>query len=153
MTPPHPRTRIQDYIARHTAQGTAPRAAAIGHFLLHANASRAELAEALDWLQETYPDSYAEILVHYPKLAIGPALATTYTTAPADYDGFGSETVRVLGCFNDKPLRQVETPLEHVQWQRDRYGSGLYPAFTEEQMATLVASRWYTPLKLAQHSA
>lgn len=51
--------------------------------------------------------------------------ARTYTTCPVDYDGFGTETIRVVGrCGKGLPVRLVSTPLEHAEWQRNRYYSG-----------------------------
>jgi hypothetical protein len=58
----------------------------------------------------------------------------TLTDAPACYDGFGTRTARVLvlppdgwhGNGRGGPVREVETPKEHVEWQRSRYSSGLY---------------------------
>jgi hypothetical protein len=60
------------------------------------------------------------------------AVETTWTTAPVDYDGFGTVTIDdgvALHC--GKFLREVATPRRHVQWQRDRYGSGLHVALDE----------------------
>lgn len=51
---------------------------------------------------------------------------TTYTDAPEDYDGFGTETVKVIGKTRRGMVRMVETPQEHVEWQRLRYASGMY---------------------------
>lgn len=49
----------------------------------------------------------------------------TWTTAPVDYDGFGTRTVRIAGYDSrSRPVRLVETPTEHVDWQRHRYWSG-----------------------------
>jgi hypothetical protein len=39
----------------------------------------------------------------------------------------------------DEVLRLVETPSEHVQWQRNRYRSGMYVAIGEEEWQDLVA--------------
>jgi hypothetical protein len=60
------------------------------------------------------------------------AVEATWTTAPVDYDGFGTMTIDGnVGMHCDKPLRKVTTPRRHVQWQRDRYGSGLHAALDE----------------------
>lgn len=49
---------------------------------------------------------------------------TTYTSAPVDYDGFGTETVCIAGVVGGKQVRKVATPAEHAEWQRNRYWSG-----------------------------
>lgn len=50
----------------------------------------------------------------------------TYTTAPPDYDGFGTEILdEVVGhAKGGTPVRRVQTPEPHVAWQRNRYLSG-----------------------------
>jgi hypothetical protein len=62
----------------------------------------------------------------------------TLTTAPDDYDGFGTRTVRIAGWLQrtdrePEEVRLVETPEEHVDWQRGRYSSGIYLVNTPEQ--------------------
>lgn len=64
-----------------------------------------------------------------------------YTSAPEGYDGFGTETLAVVGreprTGND--VRKVSTPAEHHEWQTQRYGSGLHrytsPSLTLEYHA------------------
>ena len=61
-------------------------------------------------------------------------MVQAYTTAPVDYDGFGTRTVVGLcGYTCGKPLRLVETPEEHANWQHARYGSGMHPAYTQKE--------------------
>jgi len=43
------------------------------------------------------------------------------TTAPKDYDGFGTFTINAIG-----PKRWVLIEQEHFTWQTQRYGSGLH---------------------------
>ncbi len=43
------------------------------------------------------------------------------TTAPIEYDGFGTFTINALG-----PKRWVLIEQEHFTWQTMRYGSGLH---------------------------
>jgi hypothetical protein len=57
--------------------------------------------------------------------------AITYTDAPAAYDGFGSETLSLAGRTDRGPVRKVETPSEHAEWQRQRYASGNYLSAAE----------------------
>lgn len=63
----------------------------------------------------------------------------TYTTAPEDYDGFGTYTVKVVAKDKrDRDIRMVETPAAHVNWQRNRYFSGCHGAWTEADYAEQV---------------
>src|SRR5579872_4998389 len=52
------------------------------------------------------------------------------TTAPEDYDGFGTITLRPAKA--PRGPRIVGVLPEHREWQLNRYGSGLYPATTAE---------------------
>jgi len=48
-----------------------------------------------------------------------------YTTCPVEYDGFGTETVRVAGTTkNGQTVREVSIAAEHYDWQLHRYYSG-----------------------------
>lgn len=68
-------------------------------------------------------------------------LTTTYTTAPPEYDGFGTATVEVLDWLDaGKRFRRVETPTEHVVWQRTRYESGCYAAMDEGKFRAACAA-------------
>lgn len=63
----------------------------------------------------------------------------TYTTAPADYDWFGSKTVSIAG--HDKrgrPIRLVSSDPQHAQAQRERYMSGLHMAVDDTEWEKLV---------------
>jgi hypothetical protein len=62
----------------------------------------------------------------------------TYTDAPEAYDGFGTRTLAVVGLSRRGPVRKVETPREHAEWQRMRYGSGLHCFMTEAQWADML---------------
>jgi hypothetical protein len=70
------------------------------------------------------------------------AMPTAYTTAPEAYDGFGT-TSDIVGTLDGKPLRRVTIRDEHFTWQTQRYGSGMYPAFTPEQYAELQGRPWF----------
>ncbi len=51
----------------------------------------------------------------------------TWTTAPAEYDGFGTERIKIVGVTkNGGEMWEVRTPEAHVAWQRGRYYSGSY---------------------------
>jgi hypothetical protein len=65
----------------------------------------------------------------------------TYTTAPQAYDGFGTTTMmaNVGRTKAQEVIRLVETPPEHVPWQRSRYRSGMYVAVGESEWYDLVA--------------
>lgn len=67
-----------------------------------------------------------------------------YTTAPADYDGFGTEALTTVGTYNHKPLRKVRIHDPHISWQMNRYWSGLHPVFTEKQFHDLLTRPWFT---------
>jgi len=74
----------------------------------------------------------------------------TYTTAPADYDGFGTRTDRAaVARSSGKLIRRVRTPAPHVNWQRMRYGSGLHMAADEAEFAKM---REYGLLEPAQRA-
>jgi hypothetical protein len=51
----------------------------------------------------------------------------TYTTAPTEYNGFGTRIAQVMGTYNGHIMRRITAPEHHVRWQRDRYGGGLFP--------------------------
>lgn len=66
-----------------------------------------------------------------------------FTSAPEAYDGFGTVTVETTAYRDNsgRPFRKVEIPEEAQfnNWQTDRYGSGLYAAFTEEQFSESIS--------------
>jgi hypothetical protein len=58
-----------------------------------------------------------------------------FTTAPDVYDGFGTETLEVLPFKNQHgrtPYRKVEIPDQSLEWQTERYASGMYPRLDEK---------------------
>lgn len=67
----------------------------------------------------------------------------TYTTAPADYDWFGTtEIIPDVGTHVGaigKTVRKVEGPADRVEEQRDRYASGCHMAADETEWAKLVS--------------
>ena len=66
-------------------------------------------------------------------------MVRVYTTAPVDYDGFGTRTVRLAGHTDrGKTVRLVETADEHATWQRLRYQSGMCLAVDESEWRKLV---------------
>lgn len=59
-----------------------------------------------------------------------------HTTAPIEYDGFGTITVdEYTGTINGRKLRSVNINNAHLEWQKARYLSGLHEAIDE---------MWYT---------
>ena len=48
------------------------------------------------------------------------------TTAPANYDGFGTERITLHGETLPHGLQRVRIDCEHLDWQVTRYGSGLH---------------------------
>ena len=51
---------------------------------------------------------------------------TVWTTAPADYDTFGTETIEECGPWFAKSLRRVAIEPGNFVYQTSRYGSGLH---------------------------
>lgn len=55
-----------------------------------------------------------------------------WTTAPVDYDTFGTESVADAGEWLGKALREVLIDPLYLTYQRDRYGSGLHGSWLED---------------------
>ena len=70
----------------------------------------------------------------------------TYTTAPKDYDWFGTETVQAVSGRDKRGrvIRKVRGPASYVESQRGRYGSGLHMAVDEPEWQKLVAYKLVT---------
>ena len=51
-------------------------------------------------------------------------MTTRYTTAPRDYDGFGTVHIGIVGVLGGRPLRKVEIRGDALGWQEQRYWSG-----------------------------
>ena len=71
----------------------------------------------------------------------GAGWVRTFTTAPVDYDGFGTVTLKSpAGCTErGREVRLVLTPPEHVNWQRARYQSGMHMAVDDAEWQKLVS--------------
>lgn len=71
---------------------------------------------------------------------------SVWTTAPADYDCFGTEEVEQCGAWRGKVLRRVLAHPHHADYQEGRYGSGLHfsgredPRIEEARLAERVAA-------------
>lgn len=76
-------------------------------------------------------------------------MLTRYTTAPDDYDGFGTRTIGIVGYDSGKPVRQVEIHPEHLRWQESRYGSGMHAAWKPEEFERLARAPWFVARKEA----
>jgi len=73
------------------------------------------------------------------------AQTITYTTAPADYDWFGTHTIEIAGKDSrGRDVRKVSGPTSRVQAQRDRYGSGLHMAVDQTEWDKLVSYKLVT---------
>jgi hypothetical protein len=74
----------------------------------------------------------------------------TYTTAPSDYDWFGTkaliENVGMTTGAHPKTIRKVHGPADLVEAQRGRYGSGLHMAADEIEWKKLVDYKLVTVL-------
>ena len=70
-----------------------------------------------------------------------------YTTAPEDYDGFGARTEQIVGEVGSngstKTYRRVSVPDEHVQWFRNRCGSGLHNNHTEHEWWEMLGQEFF----------
>jgi hypothetical protein len=82
--------------------------------------------------------------------------ATRWTTAPSDYDTFGTETIAECGTWCGKPLRQVVIDPQYVGYQEARYGSGLHGSWSEDpnvETARLQAESEARRVEQAAHEA
>jgi len=134
----NPEARIHDYIARQAGRGLEPRAGAIVSYLLAV--PRLARQHAYAWLRDTHPEVADEVDEALAEREV--PTEHTYTTAPASYDGFGTETLAVVGTLDGQPVRHVTTPVEHVEWQRQRYGSGNYRPYTQAEFTELIQYPW-----------
>ena len=60
------------------------------------------------------------------------------TNAPEPYDGFGTHTIEVLPLVPAQgrpPYRRVAIRSDALDWQTQRYQSGLYPVLDERTFA------------------
>jgi hypothetical protein len=70
--------------------------------------------------------------------------APTWTSAPEQYDGFGTMTVQPdCGVYCGRTIREVWTPLRHLTWQRLRYASGLHTVADGTEWQAIQASPAY----------
>lgn len=69
------------------------------------------------------------------KITLGSLVDNTYivarTTAPKDYDGFGTISLGE-SYLHDRKARVVLIQENHLEWHAGRYGSGLHSIDTEE---------------------
>jgi hypothetical protein len=65
-----------------------------------------------------------------------PETIVLYTSAPENYDGFGTRTLAVVGHVghsrHKEPVRKVAIEKEHLEWQLGRYGSGLHTSTSDD---------------------
>jgi hypothetical protein len=65
-----------------------------------------------------------------------------YTSAPKDYDGFGTITAiefdkTMMYDSRERPLRKVLILPKNSTWQLMRYSSGLFACYTDSDLRTL----------------
>jgi energy-coupling factor transporter ATP-binding protein EcfA2 len=67
---------------------------------------------------------------------------TYYTTAEEAYDGFGTETIRQTGYYDDRgrQVREVVIPESAIDWQTSRYRSGMRPAMTKAEFDNMISA-------------
>jgi hypothetical protein len=66
------------------------------------------------------------------------SVAIRVTNAPESYDGFGTCTIEVLPLVPAQgrpPYRRVAIRADALNWQTQRYQSGLYPALDKQTFA------------------
>lgn len=76
-----------------------------------------------------------------------------YTTAPEDYDGFGTVTLEVMGTLTGydgnihdahvSTYRKIAMESKHARWQMQRNGSGFYNTHTPAEFAELLDQSWF----------
>lgn len=73
-----------------------------------------------------------------------------YTAASDRYDGFGTETLAVLPLRfrgSDAPYRKVQITDEALNWQTQRYSSGVYPSLDQATFDDWVATGLIVPIE------
>jgi hypothetical protein len=55
-----------------------------------------------------------------------------WTTAPIDYDCFGTATAEQCGDWHGKPLRRILSHPHHADYQAARNGSGMHPTWSAD---------------------
>ena len=73
-----------------------------------------------------------------------------YTTAPANYFGFGTMALEAHGTYCGKVVLKIAMEPEHAEWQRQRNGSGMHPTWSEEEFTAVQAMRGYLAVDAAQ---
>lgn len=61
-----------------------------------------------------------------------------YTTAPKDYDGFGTIDCGVIAKDGEKDVRWVRIDQDHLAWQEARYASGMHCCLDEKQFQSML---------------
>ena len=76
----------------------------------------------------------------------------TYTTAPNDYDWFGTHTLEECAgtTTNGKTVRKVSGPANRVEAQRGRFASGNHMAVDEAEWKKLVDYKLVTLVTLTK---
>lgn len=78
---------------------------------------------------------------------LNPGEVATWTTAPKDYDWFGTREICAAGrATNGKVIRMVAGPAHRVEVQRDRYASGCHMAADRAEWEKQVAYDLVKPL-------
>jgi hypothetical protein len=69
-----------------------------------------------------------------------------YTTAPESYDGFGTETIEMMGLYDTrgKELRKVKIFDKNYNWQSSRYNSGIHGVFGQKEFDELMSMSYPT---------
>jgi hypothetical protein len=93
-----------------------------------------ELSEAAARLSEKDRLTSVKAAFHEGRRAcrVARGWRSLWTTAPEDYDTFGTETVETCGDWHGKTLRRVLVDPVHADYQAGRYGSGMHGAWEED---------------------
>lgn len=76
-----------------------------------------------------------------------------FTTAPEDYDGFCTETVQQVGeTKRGKPIRLVRIDGNALDWQSNRYFSGLHGCWNFKEWTEMVEFKLATPAELSDEA-
>src|SRR5262245_46793952 len=143
--------RVTRYIEQYVEAGRPVNPQVIANYAINRNSTRRERKALLAWIAETYPAVYGGMVEVAPDLFAERACEMSYTTAPEAYDGFGTEELAVVGTCNGKPLRKVETPVEHVAWQRGRYWSGMHATYDEAEFLYRQDRPWFVKREESAH--
>lgn len=141
-----PQARIHAYIQDALTTGQHLEIAHIAQGVKTLPKTRKERRALAAWMLSAHPGVYSQLQAQFPTVLADEPCTMAYTTAPESYDGFGTETVAVVGTLDGKPLRKIETPSIFASWQAQRNGSGLHSTYTETEFTHVRQMPWFQPI-------